>query len=293
MKKGKRTLLMIGGLAVATMPVWAIFGFGDIVYDPANYGVAAGEEAQLTIANGHLAIQTTQQASELAKIIQTYDQAVQTYNQITNAYNLARQMSNQITNKSFWAPTLSVWVMPSAANTYGTTGGWISADTTGSGAPSAYQAATVSLQNYGGLWSDFNAAQQDSLSKSYGTIELEDGISTEGLQQLGVIRNNVSQNNGALNALQSDSLSNDPAMNTEVGVLNKINAAGVIQARTVTDTNQLLASTLDVQLVEAKRHRDAQAESINDDIYFRNNAPAVDAAHLTGTTAVLQRYHIP
>jgi len=293
MTKRNRALLMIGILIIGTVPVWAIFGFGDIVYDPANYGVAAGEEAQLTIANGHLALQTTQQASELAKIIQTYDQAVQTYNQITNAYNLAKQMSNQIAGKSFWTPTLSVWVMPSATNTYGTTAGWISADTTGAGAAAGYQQATIPLKNYGSLWGDFDTTTQDTTARTYGTVELEDGMSVEALSQLGAIRNNTSQNNNSLNALQSDSLSNDPDLNTEVGVLNKINAAGIIQARTATDTNQLLASQLDMQVIEAKRMRDAQVESINNDIYFRANAPSIDAQHLDGTTAVLTAYHLP
>jgi type IV secretion system protein TrbJ len=293
MTKRNRMLIMIGILIIGTVPVWAIFGFGDIVYDPANYGVAAAEEAQLTIANGHLAFQTTQQASELAKIIQTYDQAVQTYNQITNAYNLAKQMSNQVTNKSFWTPTLPMWVMPSSTNTYGTTAGWISADTTGAGAVAGYQQATIPLQNYGSLWGDFDANTQDITARTYGTVELEDGMSVQALSQLGAIRNNTSQNNGALNALQSDSLSNDPDLNTEVGVLNKINAAGIIQARTATDTNQLLASQLDMQIIEAKRIRDAQAESINNDIYFRANAPSIDAQHLDGATAVLTTYHLP
>ena len=62
-------------------------------------------------------------------------------------------------------------------------------------------------------------------------------------------------------------------MNTEVGVLNKINAAGIIGIRNSQDTNKLLASILDHQMVEAKARRDAQAQSINNDIALRQTAP--------------------
>jgi hypothetical protein len=82
-------------------------------------------------------------------------------------------------------------------------------------------------------------------------------------------------------------------MNTEVGVLNKINAAGIIGVRNTQDTNKLLASMLDHQMVEAKSRRDAEAQSINNDIALRQTAPDIDDQHLSGATAVLTTYRLP
>jgi hypothetical protein len=50
---------------------------------------------------------------------------------------------------------------------------------------------------------------------------------------------------------------------------------------------------LDHQMVAAKAQRDAQAQSINNDIALRQIAPAIDADHLTGATAVLTTYRLP
>jgi hypothetical protein len=50
-------------------------------------------------------------------------------------------------------------------------------------------------------------------------------------------------------------------MNTEIAVLNKINASNLIAIRGSQDTNKLLASVAEQQIIEAKRQRDAEARS--------------------------------
>ena len=80
-----------------------------------------------------------------------------------------------------------------------------------------------------------------------------------------------------IDTLESESLSDDPTENTEVGVLNKINAATVISVRNTQDTTKLLAAVLDHQMVEAKERRDAQVQSINCDVALRQQAPAAAA----------------
>ena len=49
--------------------------------------------------------------------------------------------------------------------------------------------------------------------------------------------------------LEQDSFSGDPNLNTEVSVLNKINAANMLTLRTVQDSNKLLASLLEQQTI--------------------------------------------
>src|SRR5262249_27477074 len=149
------------------------------------------------------------------------------------------------------------------------------------------------LQTYSPVWSSMNASQQDFIARNYATVELSDGITVNSLNQLGQIRGHASTVETAIDALEDDSLSDDPDVNTEVGVLNKINASGIIADRNSQDTNKLLASLLDHQMIEAKSRRDSEVQSINNDIALQQFAPAIDSQHLTGATAVLTTYRLP
>ncbi len=67
----------------------------------------------------------------------------------------------------------------------------------------------------------------------------------------------------AISGLESDSLSLDPSMNTEVAILNKINAAAIANLRSTRDTNTLLVNGLEQQVVTSKRQREAEVTEIN------------------------------
>ena len=93
--------------------------------------------------------------------------------------------------------------------------------------------------------------------------------------------------------LENDSFSTDSSLNTEVSVLNKINAAGVLTLRTVQDSNKLLASLLEQQTILAKQQREATTNSINADIQRQANL-AVNMTQVTGTlTNSLQTFRMP
>ena len=62
---------------------------------------------------------------------------------------------------------------------------------------------------------------------------------------IGAIRDNAQTIQNQINNLEQDSLSNDPNLNTEISVLNKINAANVLTLRTLQDSNKLLLSLLE------------------------------------------------
>jgi hypothetical protein len=88
-------------------------------------------------------------------------------------------------------------------------------------------------------------------------------------------------------------LSADPNLNTEVSVLNKINAAGVLTLRTLQDSNKLLASLLEQQTIIAKQQREATTNAINADISRRANL-AGNMAQVNGTlTTSLQNFRMP
>jgi hypothetical protein len=88
-------------------------------------------------------------------------------------------------------------------------------------------------------------------------------------------------------------LSDDPDLNTEVSVLNKINATNVLTLHTVQDSNKLLASLLEEQTILAKQQRESTANTINADIQ-RQASLAANMAQVTGTiTDSLQNFRMP
>lgn len=163
----------------------------------------------------------------------------------------------------------------------------------GSGAASGYGSAVTPLQNYSAVWGSIPGDQQDQLKRNYATLEIRDGSSINSMTTLGTIRGNAPQVENAIAGLEADSLSSDPSLNTEVGVLNKINAATVISLRNTQDSNKLLASVLEQQLAGEKARRDAEAKSINNQIAFQTQQTGLIQQHLTGTTGVLTGFNIP
>jgi hypothetical protein len=268
----KKIAIAAAAVVVTSVPIFGIFGLGDIVFDPSSYG---------------------ELVAELSQLEQQYSQLVRTYNMVTNQYNQMVTNARMITSKARWRAFVSPWSLPSATNTYGTTAGWISVLRTGSGALGGYQTSVTPLHTYSPVWSSMNSTQQDSIGRHYSTVELTDGVTVNGLQQLGAIRANSAEVEAAIGSLESDSLSDADDLNTEVGVLNKVNAASIISVRNSQDSNKLLAALLDQHMVAAKAQRDAQVESINNDIALRQTAPSIDSQHLSGATSVLTTYRLP
>ena len=110
---------------------------------------------------------------------------------------------------------------------------------------------------------------------------------------IGSIRGNAQNVQTQIANLEQDSFSADPNLNTEVSVLNKINAADVLTLRTLQDSNKLLASLLEQQTILAKQQREATTNAINADISRRANL-AGNMAQVTSTlTDSLQNFRMP
>ena len=110
---------------------------------------------------------------------------------------------------------------------------------------------------------------------------------------IGSIRGNAQSVQTQIANLEQDSLSSDPNLNTEVSVLNKINAAGVLTLRTLQDSNKLLASLVEQQTILAKQQRESTTNAINAEIQRRASL-AGNLAQVTGTmTDSLQNFRMP
>ncbi len=96
-----------------------------------------------------------------------------------------------------------------------------------------------------------------------------------------------------MNNLEQDSLSDDPELNSEVGVLNKINATNTLTLRSIQDSNKLLASLLEQQTIAAKQQREMTTNAINAEI-SRQASFAINLNQVAGTLSdSLQNFRMP
>ena len=249
-------------MSLAASSASAQFGIG-IVYDPTNYQNALLRYYQL---QQHLV------------------QLQQTYTKVLAHYNLAIEMARSIQNMpARYRAQFSQWRNASARNTFGNTAGWVSGVNTGT-LGGGYQQATTQLSLYdAGHLSSMDRDELSRVESQYASVELADGANTAAMATIGSIRGNAMNLEAQMNNLENDSLSSNPGLNSEVSVLNKINAANVLTLRSVQDSNKLLASLLEEQTVLSKQQREATANAINADITRR----ATLAGNLAGFTGSL------
>jgi hypothetical protein len=138
-----------------------------------------------------------------------------------------------------------------------------------------------------------DASELGRVQSQYASVQLVDGANINAMATIGSIRGTADNVQTQIANLEQDSFSGDSGLNTEVSVLNKINAAGVLTLRTVQDSNKLLASLLEQQTILAKQQRDAATNAINTDI-GRQASMAGNIAQVTGTiTDSLQNFRMP
>jgi hypothetical protein len=261
-------------LITFTAPAFALFGLGDIVFDPTSYG------------------ELIQQFFEME---QQYVQLVQTYEMIQNQYNQMVFMAKEDPVNMFlrYRAITTPWLDSSSANTYGTTAMWTAGINSGSGVPAGYSAATEPLGTYDAALGNVPSDQLRRVKTDYATVELTDGANMTGMQTLGQLRANAAQVQAAIANLEADSLSSDPNMNTQIAVLNKINAANVIALRNSQDTNKLLATLAEEQIVQSKRQRDAEARAFDQHIQFMSQGQAAMTAQAAGASQAMLAWRMP
>jgi hypothetical protein len=263
-------LLLLGVVPAA----YAIFGFGDIVFDPSNFDEAV---------------------EQVVRLEQQYAQLVQTYQMIRSQYEQAIWMAKRVPVDMGrrYRTAMTPWNHSSATNTYGTTGGWTDGINTGFAVSEGYWNAVQPLERYGDAWDSIPADQLPRLKSNYATVELADGANVSAIETIGRMRGNAQAVESTIQSLEDDSLSGDPDMNTEIAVLNKINAANLISVRSAQDTNKLLVALAEEQLIDAKRKRDAEAQAIHNHVRFMADGRAVLTAQTAGASDAMRNWRMP
>jgi hypothetical protein len=253
-------LMLALGFGVAVRAQFAVF-------DPTNYAAAV---------------------EQLVELEQQYAQLVLTYEFLAIQ---AKRMPGDLSARYRGEPV--PWLELTAPDAFGVTGGWVHAANSGHEVSEGYRMTTEPLRSDEALLDEGPDATLARIRRVYGSIELADGVAMHALEMVGHLRGHSTGVEFALRRLEDDSFSGDDDLNTQVAVLNKINAASVTAARLVKDTNQILIAQLEHQLLDTTRRRDAEVQAINADVEWRLRAPDLLTRPIADTTDTLTRFRWP
>lgn len=249
---------------------------GGIVYDPTNYHNALLRYYQLQ-----------QHLVQLQKNV----------TKVTSHLNLALQMAQYVHNMpARYRAVFSQWRSFTSGDVYGNTTRWVAA-VNGAGPQSispAYQQAIVPFLAYNqAVLSTINPADALHLRSVAASLQLTDGANVSALTTVGNVRANAQTVQQQIANLEQDSLSGDAALNSEVSVLNKINASNVLTLRTLQDANNLRVAALEQQVLQAKQQRDTDAANLNFVIQMRQQSTQNLAPFNNNLSQSLSSYRLP
>jgi hypothetical protein len=273
-KKGAASLILA---VLFLVPIASEAQLGNsVVYDPTNYQNALLRYRQLQ-----------QHLLELQKTVA----------KVTSQLNLALQMAQYVHNMpARYRAVFSQWRSFTSGDLYGNTTRWVSA-VNGAGPQSispAYQQAIVPFLAYNQTaLSAINPADALQLRSAAASLQLTDGANISALTTVGNIRGNAQTVQQQIANLEQDSLSTDASLNTEVSVLNKINASNVLTLRTLQDANNLRVAALEQQVLQAKQQRDTDAANLNYATQIRQQVTQNLAPFNTNLTQSLSNYRLP
>jgi len=221
----------IGGavLLLTATPSFAIFGMGDIVFDPTSY----------------------------ASLV----------SQATTALNQLKTIENNVTHFSFkqqWQTTLNTLKNANVRNMFGETNGMSTALNSNSpnASSTAWTTATVPLDSSAPAYLQGMTPGSTRLSQ-LAMIEASDSVSPDCLTAIGQYRSARSQNATATSTLAAEQIDGSDATNSEVEQLNLLNAAEA-QKMSEMQSQGVLQSCLASQMtVSNMQLRNAAVQDLN------------------------------
>ena len=241
----RKWLLGVGAAVLLTAtPSFALFGVGDIVFDPTSY---ASLVSQLTT--------------------------------LESQYKMLKNNITHFSMKQEWQTTLHTLENANVANMFGETAGIKIALNTNN--PSAsltgWQTATVPMNSNA---SSYLAGQQlgSSRMSQLAMIETSDAISPDCLTAVGQYRSGRTQNSTATSLLTANQFDNTDSTNSEVQQLNLINAAEGQKMAEMQSQGRLQVCVAGQMTVANMERRNAAAEDMNTAAFIQQQRSANDAS---------------
>jgi len=249
----RRKWLLGAGAALflTTMPAFALFGIGDIVFDPTSY---ASLVSQLTT--------------------------------LESQYNMLKNNITHFSAKQLWQTELHALENVNVASMFGETAGIKIALNTNN--PSAsltgWQTATTPMNSNA---STYLAGQQlgSSRMSQLAMIETSDGVSPDCLTAMGQYRSARTTNLSANTSLTSNQFDNTDATNAEVQQLNLLNAAEGQKMAELQSQGSLQVCLAGQMTVANMERRNAAVEDMNTAAFVQQQRSTndVSAANEGGT----------
>ena len=229
--KKHRKYLLAGGLLLATAtPSFALFGIGDIVFDPTSY---ASLVSQLTT--------------------------------LESQYNMLKNNVTHFSLKQQWQTTLTQLKNVNVANMFGETAGMSIALNTNSpsGSITAWKTATVPVNSSTITFLKGQTVGSSTQLSQLAMIEMADSVSPDCLTAVGQYRANRSQNQTANTTLLQNQLDGTSATNSEVQQLNLLNAAEAQKLSEMQSQGTMQTCLASQMTVANMQQRNAAAQDLN------------------------------
>jgi type IV secretion system protein TrbJ len=227
----QKKYLIVGALVLATAtPGFALFGVGDIVFDPTSY---ASLVSQLTT--------------------------------LETQYNMLKNNIEHFSFKQQWQVTLNQLKNVNVANMFGETAGMSIALNTNSPSASttAWKTATVPVNSSTSTYLAGQTVGNSTQLSQLAMIEMADSISPDCLTAVGQYRAARSQNQTANSALTQNQFDGSSATNSEVQQLNLLNAAEAQKLSEMQSQGTMQTCLASQMIVANMQQRNAAAQDLN------------------------------
>jgi hypothetical protein len=244
MKNRKKWIIGGAALLLTATPSFALFGLGDIVFDPTSYG--------------NLVSQLTTMETQ---------------------YQMLKNNIEHFSFKQQWQTAFSTMKQANVRDLFGETSGMTTALNTNSPAASstAWTAATVPVN---GTTTTYLAGETPGSAQlsELAMIEASDSVSPDCLTAIGQYRAARAQNTTANNSLASEQLDGSTATNSEVEQLNLLNAAQAQRMSEMQSQGVLQACLASEMAVGNMQQRNAAALDLNTAAYVAQQRAADDTS---------------
>jgi hypothetical protein len=244
MKNRKKWIIGAAALLLTATPSFALFGLGDIVFDPTSYG--------------NLVSQLTTMETQ---------------------YQMLKNNIEHFSLKQQWQTALSTMKQANVRDLFGETNGMTTALNTNSPAASstAWTAATVPVN---GTTTTYLAGETPGSAQlsELAMIEASDSASPDCLTAIGQYRAARAQNAVANNSLTSKQFDGSTATNSEVEQLNLLNAAAAQKMSEMQSQGVLQACLAAEMAVGNMQQRNAAALDLNTAAYVAQQRAADDTS---------------
>ena len=237
---------IIGGAALllTATPSFALFGIGDIVFDPTSYGSLV---SQLTT--------------------------------LQTQYNMLKSNITHFSIKQQWQTTLHALESVNVANMFGETAGMSIALNTNSPSASntAWKAATIIMDGSAPTYLASHSLGSSRTSQ-LALIETSDAVSPDCLTAVGRYRSDRSTNITANSSLLSQQFDGSDSTNSEVQQLNLLNAAEAQKTAEMQSQGTLQACLASQMTVANMERRNAHVEDLNTAVFVEQQRSANDTS---------------